>query len=288
MADKTWFYAQNGEQQGPYSQSEFRDLIARGAVGPDTPVWTEGMADWQAAREVGLFARPSGMPPSPQAASRAVMLGAGERLSLDFGILEFVGRALLFLIGFVLIIPAPWVATSFYRWMIERFEVPGRPNLSFAGRPMDIWWVFVLLALCFWAGLAETSYLTVLVMLIQAVLGWMVIRWVVANLTSNGQPLQLSFTGSALGYLGWYVLFYVSIITIIGWAWVLSFWMQWIYGHIAGTRRPVFFNGSGLQILWRTLVLTLVSVLIIPIPWMIRWYGRWFAAQTSLGQPERA
>ena len=39
--------------------------------------------------------------------------------------------------------------------------------------------------------------------LVQIVLYWLLIRWVLANLTSNGQPLGLSFAGSVWGYLGW-------------------------------------------------------------------------------------
>jgi hypothetical protein len=287
MADKTWFYAPGDEQMGPCSERELQNLIANGTIRADTPVWSEGMADWQAARDAGLFPRVGGMPPRLSQGSNAAALGGGERLSLDFGILEFLGRALLFLIGFLLVIPAPWAATSFYRWIIQRVHVPGHPNLSFTGRPMDIWWVLMLLALCTWSGAVDTSYLPLLLIPVQAFLGWMVIRWVIANLASNGQPLNLSFTGDALRYIGWYLLIYLSFITIIGWAWVMAYWTRWMCRHIAGTRRPVFFNGTGLQILWRTLVLTLASVLIIPIPWMIRWYGRWYVSQISLGAPDR-
>jgi hypothetical protein len=52
--------------------------------------------------------------------------------------------------------------------------------------------------------------------------------------------------------------------------------------HIEGTRRDVVFKGSGLQFLWRSIVTLLVSVFIIPIPWMYRWFARWLASQVVL------
>jgi hypothetical protein len=52
--------------------------------------------------------------------------------------------------------------------------------------------------------------------------------------------------------------------------------------HIEGTRRDVVFEGSGLEFLWRSIVTLLVSLLIIPIPWMYRWLTRWLASQLVL------
>ena len=34
-----WFFAANGQQQGPYPEAQFRDLIANGTVRADTLVW---------------------------------------------------------------------------------------------------------------------------------------------------------------------------------------------------------------------------------------------------------
>ena len=72
-----WFYAANGQQQGPYPEDQFRDLIANGTVRVDTLVWTEGMAGWQRAAEVpGLM--PSGGPPVLPAGGPPPMTGAGS------------------------------------------------------------------------------------------------------------------------------------------------------------------------------------------------------------------
>jgi hypothetical protein len=118
--------------------------------------------------------------------------------------------------------------------------------------------------------------------LVQFALYWLLIKWFVANISSNGQPLGLNFSGSVWGYLGWSILSLVSIITIIGWAWVYVAQLRWMCRHIEGTRREVIFNGTGLEFLWRSIVTGLVCLLIIPIPWMYRWFARWLVSQTAL------
>ena len=59
-------------------------------------------------------------------------------------------------------------------------------------------------------------------------------------------------------------------------------WVRWICRNISGTRREVIFNGSGLEILWRTIVLGIGCAFLIPIPWVLRWYNRWFVSQFEL------
>jgi hypothetical protein len=112
----------------------------------------------------------------------------------------------------------------------------------------------------------------------------MVIRWIASNLSSNGQPLPIAFNGSALGYVGWQVLMYVSFITIVGWAWVVTAWMRWVCSNIDGTQREVIFLASGLEVLWRTVVFVIACIFIIPIPWVLRWYAQWYASQFALAE----
>jgi hypothetical protein len=42
-----FFYSLNGQQQGPVSEDQLRQMVVTGALSPDTLVWREGMADWQ-------------------------------------------------------------------------------------------------------------------------------------------------------------------------------------------------------------------------------------------------
>jgi len=279
-----WFYAANGQQQGPYPEAQFRDLIANGTVRVDTLVWTEGMAGWQRAAEVpGLM--PSGGPPVLPAGGPPPMTGAGSApgsaISADLPLWGLLGRTLAYIIGMLLVIPAPFVAVWFYRWFVSRVQVPGRPNFSFTGQVGDIWWAFIILALLGLVGAYDATF-QVITIILQAVVSWFVLRWTLSNLASNGQKIPASFDGSIWAYIGWQILLVVSFITIIGWAWVVTFMLRWICSNISGTRREIVFNGSGLEVLWRTIVLVLLCSLIIPIPWMLRWYARWYVSQFAL------
>jgi hypothetical protein len=35
-------------------------------------------------------------------------------------------------------------------------------------------------------------------------------------------------------------------------------------------------------VLWRTLVFSIGCAFIIPIPWLLRWYTKWYASQFAL------
>ncbi|WP_063685317.1 DUF4339 domain-containing protein [Bradyrhizobium stylosanthis] len=277
MSNRIWFYASGGQQKGPFPEAQFRDLIARGAVAPDTLVWAEGMAGWQKAREVpGLLPGASAPPSLPVDGSPG-----GGPLSVDLPLWSFLGWCVLLIIGNALVIPAPWTATGYYRWLFPRIHVPQRPNLAFTGQVGDIWYVFVAMGLVGYAGYID-SILQVLSMPVQAVLSWIVMRWVVANLSSNGQPIPMTFTGSVWGFIGWQIVMFLSVFTIIGWAWVMAAWMRWICRGVSGTRREMIFVGTGLQLLWRTVAFSLGCLVIIPIPWLLRWYFAWSMAQFVL------
>jgi hypothetical protein len=286
-----WFYAANGQQQGPFGDAQLRDLIAKGTVRSDTLVWTEGMAGWQKAAEVpGLMASVGGPPVLPmggQPPMTGAGGGAGNALSADLPLWGLLGRSLVYIIGMVFVIPAPWVAVWFYRWFASRLQVPGRPNFSFTGQVADIWWAFILLALLGLVGAYDPTYQLIAVIL-QAVLSWVVLRWAVSNFASNGQKIPTVFNGSIWGYIGWQLLLIISFITIIGWAWVITAMLRWICRNISGTRREILFNASGWQVLWRSIVFALLCFLIIPIPWMLRWYGQWYVSQFSLAPPGAA
>lgn len=279
-----WFYAANGQQQGPFGDAQFRDLIANGTVRADTLVWTEGMAGWQRATEVpGLMASAGGPPLMPHGGPPMMAAGGatGNALSADLPLWGLLGRSLLYIIGMALVIPAPWVAVWFYRWFASCLQVPGRPKFSFTGQVGDIWWAFILLALLGLVGAYDTTYQLIAIVL-QAVLSWFVLRWAVSNFASNGQKIPASFDGSIWAFIGWQLLMIISFITIIGWAWVITAMMRWICRNVSGTRREIVFNGSGLEVLWRSIVFALLCLLIIPIPWMLRWYSNWYISQFAL------
>jgi hypothetical protein len=74
-----WYYAQNGQQQGPVSAEVFRRLAETGQLQPTDLVWKEGMANWAPARTVaGVFPEPPTVVPAvvePAAAVEPYGLG---------------------------------------------------------------------------------------------------------------------------------------------------------------------------------------------------------------------
>lgn len=288
----SWFYAANGQQQGPFPDAQFQSLIGNGTVRADTLVWTEGMTGWQKAGEIpSLMASPPGPPTLPHGGPPVMAAGgmSGSALSIDFGIWDFVWRALALLLGCILLIPAPWVIVWFTKWLVSCVHVPGRPNLTFTGNAMTIVvWFFGAVAIAIAFAVAaywlEIDALSNVGYIVQIVMYWLFIGWLVANLASNGQPLGLSFSGSFWGFLGYSILAAISFITIIGWAWVYTAMARWMCRNIQGTRREVVFVGSGLELLWRAIVAVIAMCFIIPIPWMYRWMLRWWASNTQLVQ----
>ncbi len=300
MSNRSWFYAANGQQQGPFPEAQLRDLITRGTVRGDTLVWSEGMTGWQRAAEIpGLVPSAGALPSVPQPGGPPPMSAGGGydggggytggALSIDFGILEFVWRSLVMVIGCLFVIPVPWLLVWYFNWLVPCVQVPGRPNLSFTGNAMTIaLWYFgaiaAIIVLSVVASLIGLDSLNVVINIAQFVLYWLFVKWFIANLASNGQPLGLSFSGSIWAFLGYSILAVLAVFTIVGWAWVYVAMIRWFCRNIQGTQREVLFIGTGLEFLWRSIVAALASLLIIPIPWVYRWMWQWMASQTVLAE----
>ncbi|MGB3867466.1 MAG: GYF domain-containing protein [Xanthobacteraceae bacterium] len=302
MADRVWFYADGGKQLGPFSEDQFRDLIAAGTIMAATYVWAEGMAGWQRAGEVPGLMTGGTRPPRPPSLDRGNIAGAdfgggtavsaasgasGRSLWIDFGIWDFTWRSIVLALCSLIVIPLPWVLVWYLKWLVPRVQVPGRPNLGFEGTAMTVvLWFFGSIVVMIALAISGSALLGNLSIVVQLVLQWLFVKWLIANLSAGGRPLGLGFSGSVWAFIGWAVLGAVSVITIIGWAWVYTAWMRWFCGNIQGTRRAVVFNGSGLGFLWRAIVAAIAAAFIIPIPWVYRWMMRWLAAQTELVDPE--
>lgn len=69
MADgQTWYYAENGEQRGPYGTDEMAAFVRQGAVAGRTLVWNPSLTDWAQLRETslaGLLGDGPTEPPAP-------------------------------------------------------------------------------------------------------------------------------------------------------------------------------------------------------------------------------
>jgi hypothetical protein len=67
--EQQWYFAQAGQQQGPFPESTLRQMLASGQLSPADVVWRQGMPQWVAAGSVpGLLPAQSGpgmAPPPP-------------------------------------------------------------------------------------------------------------------------------------------------------------------------------------------------------------------------------
>ena len=279
MADRQWYTGRDGRQEGPFSDERLRQLIASGMVRGETLVWSAGMTNWAKAAEV-----PGLMPAqrAPSVASGAAGGGAAiGPLSLDVGVWALFWRGLVVAFSELAVIPLPWVAPIFIRWFVERIRLPGGQRIGFVGKAEDIWWVFILYALVAVVGIAYQP-VQLLGIPVQAFLLLLIQRWLVANITWEGQKQPLRFTGGFWPLLGWSVLLPLSVLSIIGWAWVATAWARWTCRHIEGSSGELVFTARGFDYLWRGFVFAFTAIFIIPIPWTVRWFARWLVSQFAL------
>ncbi|MDB5490125.1 MAG: hypothetical protein JWQ58_3840 [Reyranella sp.] len=205
----------------------------------------------------------------------------------SFPVWGLFGRWLLLIIGQILIVPAPWTTTGFYRFLCDHVALPDGRRLRFAGQPGDIWYFLVGLAALGWLHQSQHAGASAVATLATAFITVPVLRWFCANVRTEDDRLRLSFDGEVLAFVGWNILLIVSVITIVGWAWVLKAMIQWLCANIRGTVSFTF-SATGLSVLGHSLLMVLLCILIIPIPWALRWYADWFASQFSAVEPTRS
>ncbi len=211
---------------------------------------------------------------------------AGQPLAFTGGIWPLLGRSLLVAIGQALVIPSPWTTTSFYRWFVDHIQLPYGKQARFEGQPGDIWYIFMLLALCSYVGYVN-DWLQFLIIPLTMLFYLFIMRWFLANLTWERRSAALAFSGSYWGLLGWAVLFAISFITVIGWAWVMTAMTRWLRRNVEWSSLRLSFIASGWGVLWRSLLFVLSCVFIIPIPWTLHWYIGWMISQFCLSERAR-
>ena len=285
-ASEVFYYADRGRnRQGPLSEADVVRLINDRTIERETLIWSAELVEWRAAGEVAkfvpLFAAHG---PSPVAPSAGAPVPPGS-LTADFPVWGLFWRSLVLVLGVIVVIPAPWVYTMYYRFIATHTALPDGRRFTFAGQPGDIWLVLVAIAIL---GLATrvSSYALWIAEPLILILTVLVMRWFCAKLGAENGSVKLTFVGGMWAYIGWAILFVLSCLTIVGWAWVFRAIMRWKCRNVAGTL-AFDFAGSGGAILWRTIVVALASLFLIPIPWMMRWYGSWMVSQIQVA-PTRA
>jgi len=66
MQESGWYYAVNGQRQGPIGFEQLRHMVAMGQIAAGDLVWHEGMNDWQSVSSIpALLPRPQPVYPQP-------------------------------------------------------------------------------------------------------------------------------------------------------------------------------------------------------------------------------
>lgn len=65
MPVQHWYLGVNGQQHGPFTGPELPGKVAEGLLTPEVLVWTAGMEQWQAAREIAALAPVLSIAPPP-------------------------------------------------------------------------------------------------------------------------------------------------------------------------------------------------------------------------------
>lgn len=228
--------------------------------------------------------------------SGAVIAEADTRYQVNFifeaSALGFFGRGLLLVLSAVFILPLPWTICWYARWFASQVRATGGHTFQFLGTPGNVWKLVAAYVLTMilsnvpsWIDLDETDVtlmllLGVAVQLIFVAIYWGFAKWAIDHLELDGR--RWSFNGSVWGYLGWNLLIFASILTIIGWAWATVGFYNWIAGRIQNAGGKLHFAGTGYQLLWRTLVMLLFCLPIVTIPFAFKWFYDWLVEQVEL------
>ena len=177
--------------------------------------------------------------------------------------LELAGWFLLFVLSLPLVVAPAWVLAAACRWFCRRLQLSDGTTAEFTGQGGE---VLVCILACavvtvvaelalaglatagFWLNVMRYATLTA----VSAALWWFVLGWVVLHIRLGSGP-PLKFAGEFHGIFGWFVLYQLSMLTIIGWAWVLAGFYRWIAHNIKGENIDFEFHGEGHQVLWRSI-----------------------------------
>lgn len=265
-----------------------------------TRVMAQEASKANAATATTIMSQPESTPqpppemaaPSMESISGRQFPAGGRKLSFHGTVLHFIGWSALALLSCVFIIPAAWGTVPLLKWLLGESRFSDNTQVSFTGRPTQIWWI---LALALFIGqiplVVGTTDQTINLLInygvpflflpLTAFLWLLLVRWFLQSIQLSCGT-RLRFNGSYGPFLGWAALNMVSVFTIIGWAWASTAYYRWICSHIEGGGQTVLFHGKGHDLLWRALLTIIGSAFIIPAPWLFLWLFRWFVDQIEV------
>jgi len=214
---------------------------------------------------------------------------AERRVEMAFtgGALASLGYTALYILLFILMVPAAWGMAAFLGWWAAHLRFSDGAEAAFEGRPGRIWVIFAALVFVSYlpslatigvadkdkAGLVQLL-LSALVIPFDAALKLPIYRWAIGGirLTPGGNP---RFVAAYPAYLGWVVFSTLSIFTVIGWAWVFVAMARWFCRNTEADGYSFEFVGTGWGLLWRSVIWLAGTMLVIPLPWVLRSIYAW-------------
>jgi hypothetical protein len=203
-------------------------------------------------------------------------------------------RAMRWIWDCVVALPLAWVLAAFARWFAHHLRLDPGVDVKFTGPGREILgWILLTLLVSVPIVLLPIPgklddlpfYLPFAIscLVLGLILHYFILRWAIAKIElSSGPPLR--FEGSLVDYLGYQALLIVSFLTIIGWAWVLSSYFDWLAEHTCGDGIVFRCDVPGGEILWRTFAALLGSIPIVTIPWAWMWYLRWLVSCVTISR----
>lgn len=206
--------------------------------------------------------------------------------------MQTLGWMLLATAASLLIVPFAWVQAAMHRWVCRnlRFSDGTTARFQGTGGQMVGWLVLYFIIVIGFQVInlritihGVSSHILLLAGYISALAGTalVILRWSISNVElSSGE--RLTFRGSYMELMGWYVLTMVSVFSLIGWAWVSAAMYRWIARNTRGDEVEFTFHGKGHEMLCGIVVFALLSIFIFPIPWMIVGVIQWMVECTTL------
>jgi hypothetical protein len=179
--------------------------------------------------------------------------------------------------------PLAWVNAALAGWFCRNTEFSDGSTAEFRGTGGEVvvWHVILFLAVSGQAALGGPVALYGLTFVLGVGVALMLLKWMVYNLRLTPGP-QLTFTGSFAGLLGWSAALLLSLLTVVGWAWVAVTALQWAARNVKGEGIALEIRVTPVEFLRRGLATALGSLLIVTIPFLALWFTRWLIANVVL------
>jgi hypothetical protein len=201
--------------------------------------------------------------------------------------LQYLGWSLLTCLLLYLIIPAIWGIQMLWRWFVSKVRLNDGKQPVYTGNITHLWWAGCLYGLLACAAFIQVvikddtlrvvaRYIIPLLLLPgTAALQLVILKELAAN-TELPSGEHLVFKGAYGQLLGFTYVVFISVFTVVGWAWAIESMMRWYCLNTQTRENRLEFTGRGHELLWRGLVAYTACIPLFSSPWAISWFMKWF------------